>query len=86
MAPGGPTGKSERGGNRTVANPLEQFEIVRAVPLEIAGIDASITNAAIWMMVVVTAVTVFLMGGMRRGALVPGRWQSMAELCYEFVA
>jgi len=69
-----------------VANPLEQFEIVRMVPLEIAGIDASITNAAIWMMIVITAVTVFLMGGMRRGALVPGRWQSMAELSYEFVA
>ena len=24
--------------------------------------------------------------GMRRGALVPGRWQSMAELSYEFIA
>ncbi|MFQ5347892.1 MAG: F0F1 ATP synthase subunit A [Rhodothalassiaceae bacterium] len=69
-----------------MANPLEQFEVVRIVPLEIAGIDASITNAAVWMMIVVAMVTTFLLGGMRRRALVPGRWQSMAELSYEFVA
>lgn len=69
-----------------MANPLEQFEVVRIVPLEIAGIDASITNAAVWMMIVVAMVTTFLMGGMRQRALVPGRWQSMAELSYEFVA
>ncbi|RMD90168.1 MAG: F0F1 ATP synthase subunit A [Alphaproteobacteria bacterium] len=69
-----------------MANPLEQFEVVRAVPIEIAGIDASITNASIWMLIVVTSMTLFLVGGMRRRALVPGRWQSMVELSYEFVA
>jgi len=30
--------------------------------------------------------TLFLTLGMRRHALVPGRWQSMAEMSYEFVA
>lgn len=69
-----------------MADPLHQFEIRRAVPLEIAGIDASITNASLWMMAVVIGVTVFVVGGMRQQALVPGRWQSMVELSYEFVA
>ena len=31
-------------------------------------------------------VTLFLILGIRRRALVPGRWQSMAEMSYEFVA
>jgi F-type H+-transporting ATPase subunit a len=32
------------------------------------------------------AITLFLTLGMRRRTLVPGRWQSMAELSYEFIA
>lgn len=66
--------------------PLDQFEITRLVPIDIAGLDASFTNASAYMLVVVGIVTAFLLGGMRRGALVPGRWQSMAELIYEFTA
>ena len=67
-------------------SPLEQFEIHRLVPIDIAGVDASFTNASLFMVFAVIAVTAFLVLGMRRGALVPGRWQSMAELSYEFVA
>jgi F-type H+-transporting ATPase subunit a len=70
----------------TVAGPLEQFEIKKIIPLEVGGVDASFTNSSLFMVVVITAITLFLMIGMRRGALVPGRWQSMAELSYEFVA
>lgn len=66
--------------------PLSVFEIERLVPLEIAGIDVSITNAAVYMIIAILAVTLFLMLSMRGRALVPGRWQSMAELSYEFVA
>jgi F-type H+-transporting ATPase subunit a len=66
--------------------PLEQFTIHRVVPLEIAGIDASITNSAIFMLVSVVLITLFLVAATRRRALVPGRLQSMAELSYEFIA
>ena len=38
------------------------------------------------MVIAIAAVTVFLVVGMRRRALVPGRWQSMAEVSYEFIA
>jgi F-type H+-transporting ATPase subunit a len=69
-----------------VAGPLEQFEIKTIVPLEVGGINASFTNSSLFMVIVIAAITLFLMLGMRRGALVPGRWQSMAELSYEFVA
>jgi F-type H+-transporting ATPase subunit a len=68
------------------ANPLEQFAIHRIVTIHIGGIDASITNSAVAMVVAIALVTLFLTLGMRRHALVPGRWQSLAEMSYEFVA
>ena len=38
------------------------------------------------MTVTVILITLFMVLGMRKHALVPGRWQSVAELAYEFVA
>lgn len=67
-------------------SPLAQFEIKRLIPMEVAGQDVSFTNASLWMVLVVLTVTLFMNLGMRRAALVPGRWQSMVEMVYEFVA
>ncbi len=71
-----------------MANPLEQFEITTVVPIRIAGIDASLTNAGVFMLIATAAVTVFMVAAVRprSGSEVPGRWQAMAELAYEFVA
>ena len=66
--------------------PLHQFEIHRLVPIHIGGIDISYTNSALLMTIVVVLVTALLVLGTRRRALVPGRWQSLAEMSYEFVA
>jgi F-type H+-transporting ATPase subunit a len=38
------------------------------------------------MVLTVVAIGVFLILGMRRPAIVPGRWQSMVELSYVFIA
>ena len=67
-------------------SPLSQFEIKTLVPIELGNIDASFTNSSMFMVIAIIAVTVFLTAGMSRRAMVPGRWQSMAELSYEFVA
>ncbi|MFO1061500.1 MAG: F0F1 ATP synthase subunit A [Dongiaceae bacterium] len=67
-------------------NPLEQFAIRRIVDLHIGGIDISFSNSALMMVLSVLLITVFLTVSVRGGSLVPGRMQSMAELCYEFVA
>jgi F-type H+-transporting ATPase subunit a len=69
-----------------VASPIAQFEIKPLVPINLGGVDASLTNASAFMVLTVVTITVFLVMGMRNRALVPGRWQSMAELSYEFVA
>ena len=67
-------------------SPLSQFEIYELVPMEPLGFNVSFTNSSLFMLIAIVGVTVFLVGGMRRRAMVPGRWQSMAELSYEFVA
>jgi len=67
-------------------DPLHQFEIKRLIPLKLGDLDVSFTNSSMWMVLAILSVTVFLVGGMRRRAVVPGRWQSMAEMSYEFIA
>ncbi len=67
-------------------SPLAQFEIKTLVPMQIGGIDASFTNSSAFMVASVLAISLFLVLGMRRSALVPGRWQSIVELSYIFIA
>ncbi|MCP5382450.1 MAG: F0F1 ATP synthase subunit A [Kordiimonadaceae bacterium] len=69
-----------------MAGPLEQFEIHSKVPIEVAGYDISITNSAVSLAIALVILMVFMLGGMRKAALVPGRWQSSVEMCYEFIA
>lgn len=67
-------------------SPLAQFEIKKLIPMDIAGLDVSFTNASLFMVVAIVAITLFLTLSMRGKALVPTRMQSMAELSYEFIA
>jgi F-type H+-transporting ATPase subunit a len=67
-------------------HPLEQFKIEPLIPIHIGGLDLSYTNASLFMTIAVLLITALLVLGTRRGALVPSRWQSVAEMSYEFVA
>jgi F-type H+-transporting ATPase subunit a len=67
-------------------SPLAQFEIKRLVDIDIAGIDASFTNSSMWMVISIVAISAMLTLSMRGRAMVPGRWQSISELSYEFIA
>ncbi|CAA7618508.1 ATP synthase subunit a [Candidatus Terasakiella magnetica] len=69
-----------------MANPIEQFKIQPLVPLKVAGVDISFTNSSAMMVLSICAITLFLTLSVRSRALVPGRWQSMAEVFYEFIA
>jgi F-type H+-transporting ATPase subunit a len=66
--------------------PLEQFTIERLIPLHIGGLDVSYTNSALLMTIAVVVVTALVVLASRGAQLVPGRWQSVAEMSYEFVA
>ena len=67
-------------------DPIHQFEIQPIAPLRIGGLDLSFTNSALFMLVVVAAVTLLMVYGTRSRAIVPGRLQAAAEMAYEFVA
>ncbi|KAF0142472.1 MAG: atpB, partial [Rhodospirillaceae bacterium] len=56
------------------------------IPIQIGGVDISFSNSALFMVIGVLTSYFFLVWGMRDRSLVPGRWQSLAEVTYEFIA
>lgn len=70
-----------------MSSPLQQFEIKPLIRLpEIGGFDLSFTNASLFM-ALAAAVTIALVTlTLRQQALVPGRWQALAEMYYTFLA
>lgn len=70
-----------------VHNPLEQFAIKYYTNApDVAGLNLNFTNSSLFMVLVAFAISAFVIFSMRKKALVPGRWQSLAELSYELVA
>ena len=69
-----------------MADPLHQFEIHTIVPMNIAGIDVSFTNASLWMTIAVAASILLMSVATRKRAMVPGRMQVISETMYTFVA
>jgi F-type H+-transporting ATPase subunit a len=60
-------------------DPMHQFTVERIGPkLEVGGYDISFTNSALWMLLALAVIGLFMAGGMRR-QLVPGRWQIAVE-------
>jgi F-type H+-transporting ATPase subunit a len=68
------------------ASPVEQFRIETLVPIKLGGVDASFTNSSLSMVIAVLIVSALLVLSVRRRAVVPGRWQSAAEMLYEATA
>jgi F-type H+-transporting ATPase subunit a len=67
-------------------DPIHQFHINKIVPIEIGGYDLSFTNSSLFMVVTVVVASAFLYLATSGRHLVPTRWQSSAELTYEFIA
>ena len=68
------------------SSPLEQFVIQRWVPAEIGGVDVSFTNSAAFMIAAVVLASALMILSVRQRAMVPNRWQLLAELSYSFIA
>jgi F-type H+-transporting ATPase subunit a len=66
-------------------SPLEQFKIKEIIPIEVAGYDISITNSTVMMFLIIFLSGYVLVNGIMRKALVPGRFQSLSEMFYEFI-
>lgn len=67
-------------------SPLDQFKIAPIADLELGGFDVSFTNSGLWMVISLALMTLFLIVGSRKGEMVPGRWQTLVEMSYTFVA
>ena len=67
-------------------DPMHQFEIHPLNHFELFGYDISFTNSSLMMVVAAFLIPAFFIYAMRHRSLVPSRLQSVAELCYEYVA
>lgn len=67
-------------------DPLHQFHINPIVQIGVGQYDLSFSNSALSMALAVIVVYGLMAAGIRRGSLVPGRAQALAETFYEFVA
>ena len=69
------------------SDPIHQFEIHKLFSLgEFGGHEIAFTNSSAYMFAAVGAVSLLMLGGSAGRHLIPTRFQSVAELSYEFVA
>ncbi len=67
-------------------SPLDQFAVSPVFPLpKMFGIDTSVTNSSVVMLLAVLVIGLFFTFALRKRATVPGRTQSLAEIIYQFV-
>ncbi len=67
-------------------DPIHQFRLHDlAGPWNIAGYEISFTNSALFMGITVATITGILLLAARKGAMVPGRLQSVGEMWYSLV-
>ncbi len=70
-----------------MADPIQQFEIKTIATLgKIGPYDIALTNSGLFMLAAVGVISLLMILGARSRAMVPGRFQSLAEVSYEFVA
>jgi len=62
----------------TKIDPMHQFQIDPIFGSLADGNPFVFTNSALWMLIVLATIWLFMLGGMKR-ALVPGRWQVAVE-------
>lgn len=69
-----------------VYTPLEQFSIIRFIPLRLGNFDFSFTNSSLYLFLAVSLVfLLFYLVTLDGGNVVPSRWQSLVEMIYQFV-
>jgi F-type H+-transporting ATPase subunit a len=67
-------------------DPIHQFRVEPILPIAVGNLDLSFTNSALFMALTVGGASAFLLLSTRQRKVVPSRWQSLAELTYEFIA
>ena len=66
-------------------DPMHQFQINALGGGHLDGSAFAFTNSALWMLIVLGCILLFMWGGMKR-ELVPGRWQAAVEMLTGFAS
>ena len=69
-----------------MADPINQFEIKKIIPLELNNIDISFTNSSMFMVLTTSLVSILLILSIKKKQIIPNRFQVISELFYEFIA
>src|SRR5258706_4694723 len=72
---------------RIKIDPIHQFNIEPLFTIgHIGNQTIAVTNSSLYMFLSVALISILMIGGVAGRQLVPGRFQSVAEIAYEFVA
>lgn len=72
-----------------MASPVQQFEVTPIFPTVAPGAEIpfyAITNSTVMMFAAVAVSLLFFWYTTRKRSMVPGRWQSVGEMTFEFIA
>lgn len=72
--------------NFVVPSPLEQFEIVTILPLKILGLNFSLTNSSLFMLISFLVLIFWLSLSFYKSKLLPNNWQLFKESLYDITA
>jgi ATP synthase subunit 6 len=70
---------------RIILSPLEQFEFTTLIPLSIYKYNLSITNATLFLLIILITFLFIALFSLKGKLLVPNRWQVVIEITYDFV-
>lgn len=65
-------------------DPLSSFEVHTIIPISLFGLDISITNSALYMMLTVVLISVIMFFGTRNNGLIPQKTQCLIEDLFFF--
>lgn len=69
-----------------ITSPLEQFEIVTIFPISLFGLNLSLTNSSLFLLLSLSIIIFFLSLSFFKISLVPTLWQSLKENFYEITS
>ena len=68
-------------------NPMHQFNVYKIGPeIKINGLDLSFTNASLFMLISGIFISLFLLLGTKDRKIVPGKFQLISEMLYNFIS
>ena len=68
-------------------NPMHQFEVYNIGPeIKFGSVDLSFTNACLFMLISAIFISLFLLLGTKDRKIVPGKFQIISEMLYNFIS